>query len=119
MSATPDHDDRRVAAAPVLGEEYALDGAWVIRVRGDLDLDSLPPLRAALEAAAAAHPVTVLDASGVTFADSSALNLLLDTAQASALRIAAPSEALLRLLRITGADQVLPVWPDAARAAAG
>ncbi|WP_329455163.1 STAS domain-containing protein [Streptomyces sp. NBC_01497] len=119
MSITPDKDERPAAVTQVLGEQYAVPGAWVIGVRGDLDLDTLAPLRDALEAAVAEHPVTILDASGITFADSSALNLLLNTAQGTDLRIAAPSASLLRLLRITGADQVLSVRSDVARAADG
>lgn len=54
----------------------------------------------------AALSVLVLDASQVTFADSSALNRLLLIHQATTLRIAAPAPQLLRLLQITGADQV-------------
>jgi anti-anti-sigma factor len=95
----------------MVGEKYVLRGAFVVPVRGELDLDTLAPLREALEAAAAEHPVTVLDGAGITFADSSALNLLLDTAGRTTLRIAAPSASLLRLLRLTGADQVLRTWP--------
>lgn len=94
-----------------------MPGARVIRVHGELDLDSLPPLKAVLEAAAGEHPVTVLETSGVTFADSSALNLLLAAARQTVLRIAAPSEPMLRLLRITGADEVLNVRSTVAEAA--
>jgi anti-anti-sigma factor len=84
-------------------------GARVIEVGGKLDLDTLPPLRQALEAAADAQPTTVLDLSDVTFADSSALKLLLLFSQSTDLRLAAPSGALLRLLRITGTEQILRV----------
>lgn len=53
-------------------------------------MDSLPPLRQAMEAAAAAGPVLVLDTGEMSFADSSALNLLLLMHQTTTLRIAAP-----------------------------
>ncbi|GGR81779.1 hypothetical protein Snoj_39210 [Streptomyces nojiriensis] len=42
-----------------------------------MDLDISAPLAESLLAAAHAHPVVVLDVSGVTFADSAFLNLLL------------------------------------------
>ncbi|MFJ8802815.1 STAS domain-containing protein [Streptomyces sp. NPDC102487] len=64
-----------------------------------------------MELAAAAHPVLVVDGGAVTFADSSALNLLLRMHQVTTLRLANPSAPLARLLRITGADQVLNVFP--------
>ncbi|MGW7271642.1 STAS domain-containing protein [Streptomyces sp. NPDC054864] len=93
-------------------EQYTRRGSWVVVVRGDLDMDSVPSLREVMERAAAALPVLVLDASGVTFADSSALNLLLLIHQASTLRIAAAPPQMLRMLRLTGADQILNLYPS-------
>ncbi|QTI43548.1 STAS domain-containing protein [Streptomyces nojiriensis] len=49
----------------------------VVVAQGDMDLDISAPLAESLLAAAHAHPVVVLDVSGVTFADSAFLNLLL------------------------------------------
>ncbi|WP_367048130.1 STAS domain-containing protein [Streptomyces sp. Je 1-332] len=92
-------------------EQYTRRGSWVVVVRGDLDMDSVPSLREVMEKAAAALPVLVLDASGVTFADSSALNLLLLVHQASTLRIVAAPQ-MLRMLRLTGADQILDLYPS-------
>ncbi|MCF3960239.1 STAS domain-containing protein [Streptomyces fuscigenes] len=93
-----------------MGEQYILNAQWVLEVRGKLDLDTLPPLRHALESAAITHPTTILDASRVIFADSSALNLILIAPQATDLRIAAPSASLLRLFQVTGADHILRVF---------
>lgn len=53
----------------------------------------------------------VLDAEGITFADSSFLGLLLATHQQADLRIAAPSATLARLLSVVGADAVLRIHP--------
>ncbi|MER6195405.1 STAS domain-containing protein [Streptomyces cyaneofuscatus] len=81
----------------------------VIAARGDLDAHTLGPLSADLQAAAEAHSGVVLDASDVSFGDSTFLNLLLRVHQQTDLRIAAPSHAVRRLLSITGADSVLRV----------
>lgn len=122
MSIVSDNDEPGAGATAdlsVVVEQYELRGVWVISVRGDLDLDSIPPMRAALEASASTHAVTVLDTSEVTFADSSTLNLLLEVAGTATLRVAAASGPLLRLLRITGADQILDVRSSVAEAAGG
>lgn len=91
VSTTPYSSQDSDAAAPPIVRRNTVAGARVIEVGGKLDLDTLPPLRQALEAAADAQPTTVLDLSDVTFADSSALNLLLLFSQSTDLRLAAPS----------------------------
>ncbi|MEW5539338.1 STAS domain-containing protein [Streptomyces cyaneofuscatus] len=83
----------------------------VISPRGEFDLDSLPPLKAQIDAAVAAHGGVVLDGGGITFADSSFLGLLLATHQHADLRIAAPSSTLARLFSVVGADTVLRIHP--------
>lgn len=98
------------ATGPVVAQ-YAIDGLWVIAAHGDLDLNSLPPLTDALTEASASHSTVVLDASGITFADSSFLNLMLRVHRSTALRVAAPQAQLLRLLEITGGDKVLDIRP--------
>ncbi len=103
---------------PVLGKQYAANGAWVITIQGDLDVDTLAPLQAAMDKAATALPVVVLDATRVTFGDSSFLNLLLRFHQRTALRVAAVPPQLQRLFELTGADQVLDIRPSVARATA-
>ncbi|WP_265536697.1 STAS domain-containing protein [Streptomyces sp. NEAU-H33] len=90
-------------------EQYERDGAWVVAAHGSFDLDSIPPLADALGAAVREHPKVVLDASGVVFADSSFLNLLILTHQAGTLRVAGPPEQLQRLFALTGTDTVLEV----------
>ncbi|MCF3137303.1 STAS domain-containing protein [Streptomyces olivochromogenes] len=91
--------------------EYAQDGAWVIAVPGAWDLNSLAPLTATMEKAAAAHALLVVDASAVTFADSSFLNLLLSihNSGTTTLRLAVPAPQLQRVLQLTGADTVLDI----------
>ncbi len=82
-------------------------GTWVIRAQGSYDIESVTPLAHALESAAKVHPKVVLDASGITFADSSLLNLLIRTHRVTDLRVAAPTQQLLRLLQLTGVDTVV------------
>ncbi|WNI14464.1 STAS domain-containing protein [Actinacidiphila sp. ITFR-21] len=88
----------------------------VVAAHGDLDIENLAPLRQALETAAE-QPVVVLDAGGVTFADSSFLSVLLAVRQRTDLRVAAAPAQMLRLLGITGADRIIPLYPTVAEAA--
>ncbi|MGA5207458.1 STAS domain-containing protein [Streptomyces variegatus] len=87
--------------------QYAWHGAWVVVARGAYDMDSITPLADALDAAVRNHPKVILDASGITFADSSLLNLLILTHQAGTLRVVAPAPQLQRLCEITGVDSIL------------
>ncbi|MEU9031152.1 STAS domain-containing protein [Streptomyces sp. NPDC048383] len=81
----------------------------VITAWGEYDADTVGPLESRLAAAAATHRTVVLDTGAMTFGDSSFLNLLLKMHRITQLRIAAPQPQLQRLLRLTGADQVLDV----------
>ncbi|WP_411104888.1 STAS domain-containing protein [Streptomyces sp. cmx-4-9] len=83
----------------------------VVAAAGEYDTDTLGPIEEELAAAAATHRIVVLDASRLTFADSSFLNLLLRVHRSTALRIAAPQPQLSRLLEMTGADGVLDLRP--------
>ncbi|MER7481553.1 STAS domain-containing protein [Streptomyces sp. NPDC126510] len=87
--------------------QYEWRGAWVVVARGSYDMDSITPLADALSVAARTHPKVILDASGITFADSTLLNLLILTHQAGTLRVVAPSAQLQRLCEITGVDSIL------------
>ncbi|WP_272263079.1 STAS domain-containing protein [Streptomyces xanthophaeus] len=61
-----------------------------------MDLGTSHPLTEPLLAAAQAHPMVVVDASGVTFADSTFLNLLLRAHGLTELCVAAPPHLLQR-----------------------
>ncbi|MET7584565.1 STAS domain-containing protein [Streptomyces microflavus] len=89
----------------------------VIAPVGEFDIDNLAPLEAEIETVIATHPGLVLDASGIRFADSMFLRLVLATHQRTDLRIAAPSPAVARLFGVVGADTFLHIHPtvDAAR----
>ncbi|HET9382867.1 MAG TPA: STAS domain-containing protein [Streptomyces sp.] len=99
--------------------QYEWGGAWVVGPRGSYDMDSITPLADALDAAARRQTRVIVDASGITFADSTLLNLLILTHQAVDLRVAAPTEQLRRLLQLTGVDTVLKVRATMDEAASG
>ncbi|MFH8419239.1 STAS domain-containing protein [Streptomyces collinus] len=90
-------------------QQYERSGASVIEARGSYDMDSITPLADALAVAARQYPKVILDASGITFADSTFLNLLILTHQAGTLRVVAPSQPVRRLCEITGVDQLLEI----------
>ncbi|MEU0008002.1 STAS domain-containing protein [Streptomyces sp. NPDC006314] len=98
--------------------QYAWRGTWVVVARGSYDMQSITPLTDALETAARKHPKVVLDASDITFADSTLLNLLILTHQATDLRVAAPTQQVQRLLEVTGVDTILKVGATVEDAAA-
>ncbi|MFG2794192.1 STAS domain-containing protein [Streptomyces sp. NPDC048419] len=89
--------------------QYERAGAWIVVAHGDYDANSIASMAKALETAAKKHSRVVLDAAGLTFADSTFLNLLLRIHQTTALCVASPAPQLRRILEITGADTVLDV----------
>ncbi|AUG81759.1 hypothetical protein CFP65_7163 [Kitasatospora sp. MMS16-BH015] len=91
--------------------------AIVCRVEGEADHTTSPLLQDALAKAIADSPaVLVVDLAALTFCDSACLNTLLRAhhdAQAADvwLILSGPGPQLLRLLSITGTDQVLTIQP--------
>ena len=88
-------------------------GATVVRVEGDLDLSTCPELEHALEGADLADRV-VVDLSGCTFFDSSALRVLVQRARAAATAggttaLVTTDPGILRVLEIATTDAMLPV----------
>ena len=94
--------------------EYMGDSSAVITVEGELDLDTAGQLRGTLEKLQdldiSDH--LVLDLSGVTFMDSTALSVLV-TAQKQAegpLHVVATSREVLRVLHVTNLDTVFVLY---------
>ncbi|MFE9927845.1 STAS domain-containing protein [Streptomyces sp. NPDC005533] len=86
---------------------------------GELDADTSVPLADAGEAAVSDPAVQriVLDMSGVTFADSSLLNILLRIHRSGRLVVAGPlHHRLVALLELTGAHTVLTITDSLAAA---
>ncbi|MFD7553819.1 STAS domain-containing protein [Streptomyces sp. NPDC059835] len=100
-------------------------GATVLRLAGVLDHDTAEPLRDALEAVPVEDGTRVLvDFSDVGFCDSTGLNILLRgrlTAEQAGARIELVGlrRPVERMFRITGADEIFPVYADVEEALAG
>jgi anti-anti-sigma factor len=95
----------------------------VLHVAGDLDMATVPELRAAVEDAAAA-PRVVVDLSGLTFCDSTGLALLLETRKAAAAAgrevvVRNPSEPFRRVAELVRLDEVLGIRAEDAAPADG
>ncbi|MFD7663771.1 STAS domain-containing protein [Streptomyces sp. NPDC059788] len=114
----------------VVREGRRAGDALLVTVTGPLDIDTVPPLDEALREAGAARDGTgpgdsaarpvVVDLSGVDFADSTTVNVLLQqhAALGARLRLAAPSPGLRRLFELTGLDGVLPLYATVGEAGA-
>jgi anti-anti-sigma factor len=94
----------------------------VLELAGEADLNDSAALRDTIAAESADLTATlVLDASGLRFMDSAVLHVILVAARSAAghggvLVLAAPQEAVRRILSLTGADQLLPVYDSVAEA---
>jgi anti-sigma B factor antagonist len=95
--------------------EDARDGVNVVRIRGELVLDTAPGIREPLERAAldSKHPL-VVDLTECVFMDSIGLAMLLHGAKplqdgGSNVALVANGE-VRRLLRLTAIDQTLPAF---------
>jgi anti-anti-sigma factor len=94
----------------------------VLRVSGDIDLDSVAELADVVEAALTDGAAELwIDLSATDFMDSSGLHLLLDTHRRAAerrrrLAIIAPAGSVRRLFDIAGVAEALPLYDDGAAA---
>lgn len=85
-----------------------------------IDAIAAPSFRSAVGEKAAGRFAVVLDLAKVQFIDSSGLaaviSVLKKLAPGGTLRIAAPSEAVKTLLKITRLEKIFPSFPDVAKA---
>jgi anti-sigma B factor antagonist len=97
--------------------ERLRDGTRLVWVAGELDLHTTPELARALYAAAGEAAGTVMvDLSGCTFIDSTALALLVEAKRRlsganGGLRIIGAGPAVRRPFEITGLDRVFTFYP--------
>lgn len=85
---------------------------WLVRVVGEIDIDSIEPLRAPLAQAAITRTEVVLDCSAITFADSSFLNAVLLARRTHPVHLAGVRGALRSLLDVTGAAEAFHLHAD-------
>jgi anti-anti-sigma factor len=83
----------------------------ILALQGDLDIGRTPPLQVAINEALRAQPAAlVIDVCGVTFADSTALALLLSAQRRASqrgipLQLACDGDRILELLALTRLDR--------------
>jgi anti-sigma B factor antagonist len=90
-------------------------GGVVVKVFGELDLATTPKLEDALASNGSALPL-VLDLSECTLVDSSGVRALVNTAREARdaghrLAVVADDPGILRVLEITGVDELMTVHP--------
>ncbi|MEV3914082.1 STAS domain-containing protein [Streptomyces canus] len=104
-------------------ERKVVHGVLVVTVQGEIDYDVKDALSEALmsEDGTAAPPRIVADLSGVTFMDSSGINVFIAAYQQVSgaqgwLRIADAQEPVLRVLALVGVDALIPCHPTVEQA---
>lgn len=101
------------------------DGYVVVSVAGELDVATTPQLRNHLtEALGEGCPTVVMDLTGVTFVDSTALGVLIEAskrcdANGGTLRIAIAEPRILKVFEITGLTELFDIRPTRSDAIAG
>lgn len=107
--------DTHGAARPGLSVGHtAVDDVRVVTLRGEIDHTVKNELtEALLSYGSVTRPRTVVDLSGVSFMDSSGINVLIAAHQAMSdaqgwLRMAGAQNSVLRALELVGLDQVIP-----------
>jgi anti-sigma B factor antagonist len=109
-----------VATVESDSEPYTL-----VELTGEADVTNSDALREVLDAEVAKQPRTmIIDLSGLRFMDSSALHVILRAnrmtdRQGGVLALASPREPVAKMLRLTAADQLIPVYPSVREATAG
>jgi anti-sigma B factor antagonist len=94
----------------------------VVELSGEADLNDSAALREMLAAQASGPSAgLVLDLSRLRFMDSAALHVILVagramTTQGGSFALAAPQEPVRRILQLSGADQLLPVYESVEQA---
>jgi anti-sigma B factor antagonist len=109
-----------VTARESAGEAYTL-----VEIAGEADVTNTDDLRRLLDEEVSQQPRTlIIDLSGLRFMDSSALHALLRVnrsldRQGGVLALVSPQPAVAKILRLTTADRLIPVFGSVAEAAAG
>jgi anti-anti-sigma factor len=119
--------DPRHSVVGLIAEHAAVGESALVTVTGELDLATQDQLRKTLTQAAARsrNSTVVLDLRGVTFLGSRGLVALVDTADRLAGRggslrlVVGTQRAVVRSLKITGLDAVMPTFTTVEEALTG
>jgi anti-sigma B factor antagonist len=109
-----------VTARESAGQPYTL-----VAITGEADVTNRDELRGILDAEVAQEPGTlILELSGLRFMDSSALHVILQAnrtldRQGGVMALVAPQEAVAKMLHLTTADRLIPVFRTVDEAVAG
>ena len=105
--------------------ESVTDPYILVTLSGEADVTNSDALREILEAEVAKQPrMLVIDLGELRFMDSSALHVVLRATRTmdrhgGLVSLARPQEPVARMLRLTAADQLIPVYDSVADATAG
>jgi anti-anti-sigma factor len=116
---------RDVESAGDVRTEPAGDAVDVVVLSGEHDLGTVPVVREALDAAAAAEKAVLIDLCNATFVDSSLLGAVLESRRLAieagrgfAVACTGEAEPVRRVLEVTGLAEELPVHATRAEALA-
>jgi anti-sigma B factor antagonist len=92
----------------------------IITLPAEIDVTSADEVREALLTAVGRGPDTlIIDMSATTFCDSAGVNAVISAyreAAANGTELRLVTTAVLRIFRLIGADQLMPIYPDLAAA---
>jgi len=97
----------------------------LVELVGEADVTNSDALREVLEVEVAKQPHSlIIDLSRLRFMDSSALHVILRAnramdRQGGVVALAGPREPVAKMLRLTAADQLIPVYGSVSEASAG
>lgn len=109
-----------VPARESAGQPYTL-----VTITGEADVTNREDLRTVLDGEVTQEPhMLILDLSGLRFMDSSALHVILQAnraldRQGGMMSLVGPQDAVAKMLRLTTADRLVPVFTTIDEAAAG
>ncbi|MFE6200299.1 STAS domain-containing protein [Streptomyces sp. NPDC057838] len=103
-------------------DHRVVEGIRVVTLRGEIDHDVQDVLRGALLGEDGTGPARIVaDLSGVTFMDSSGINVFVAAHQQVSgedgwVRIAGAQQSVLRVLQLVGVDTLIPCHPTTEQA---
>ena len=119
------HTGEDLLTVSVTAREAAGEPSPPVEIAGEADVTNTDELRRLLDDEVSQQPRTlIIDLSGLRFMDSSALHALLRVnraldRQGGVLALVSPQPAVAKILRLTNAERLIPVFDRVAAAAAG